>query len=87
MNITRAERAALRFITFWNPGNIGLDAETAAQVAGYSNRILNELHSWYEKNSPEDIAERFGNFMLLLPALSVLNFYNITLTSRISQIS
>uniref|UniRef100_A0A914XGJ0 Uncharacterized protein n=1 Tax=Plectus sambesii TaxID=2011161 RepID=A0A914XGJ0_9BILA len=69
MNITTAERAALRLIAFWNPGNIGLDAETAAQIAASSNRIITELHSWYEKNNVPNSPERFGNFMLLLPAI------------------
>jgi hypothetical protein len=71
MNITWGERAALRLIVFWNPGNIGLDTNTAAQLKAYSNRVINELHTWYEKNNVENIPERFGNFMLLLPALAV----------------
>jgi hypothetical protein len=67
------EMAILRYIVFWNPGEIGLDDTSKRLAKQCSDRAFNELHIWYEKNKVADGPERIGNIILLLPSFLVIH--------------
>ncbi|TKR82358.1 hypothetical protein L596_016096 [Steinernema carpocapsae] len=65
LKITEAEMMALRLVTFWNPGSIGLTAPTANMVKKASEKAIGELFSWYKDNGIEDAATRMGSVLIL----------------------
>jgi hypothetical protein len=73
LKIMESEMAIMRYIVFWNPGEIGLDDTSKRLAKQCSDRAFDELHIWYEKNKVANGPERIGNIILLLPAFLVIH--------------
>jgi hypothetical protein len=70
MNITYGEILALRLIIFWNPGSIGLNAQTTEIIHKASERTIKELQNWFEENKVTEVKTRLGNVLLLLSPIA-----------------
>ncbi|KAH7700736.1 nuclear receptor NHR-32 [Aphelenchoides avenae] len=83
MNITYGEILALRLIIFWNPGSIGLSAQTTEIIHKASERTIKELHNWFDENKVSEVKTRLGNVLLLLSPIAKHTQYLTELTSMI----
>ncbi|VDN53235.1 unnamed protein product [Dracunculus medinensis] len=74
MNLTAGEMMALRLIIFWNLNGLSLSSKTKSIAQSSSNRVVIELHKWYNEQKFEDTDTRFGNLLLFIPLLTVCLF-------------
>lgn len=65
---------ALRLIIFWNLNGLSLSSKTKSIAQSSSNRVVIELHKWYNEQKFEDTDTRFGNLLLFIPLLTVCLF-------------
>lgn len=68
--LTPGEMMALRMIMFWNPGGIGLSHDGLETSQTASNNAVRELHVYFEVERIDQIDNRIGSLLLLLPCFT-----------------
>ncbi|CAJ0962908.1 unnamed protein product, partial [Mesorhabditis belari] len=83
LNMKEPEFVCLKALAFLHPEAKGLSAQTQTMIRDARNRVLKALYSFILDNFPEEAPTRYGNILLLAPALKALTqllIENMTLT-------
>ncbi|KAI1701091.1 ligand-binding domain of nuclear hormone receptor domain-containing protein [Ditylenchus destructor] len=83
LEMREQEFVCLKALAFLHPEAKGLSASAQTQIREARNRVLKALYSIILQQSPEEAPTRYGNILLLAPALKALTqllIENMTLT-------
>ncbi|GMT28932.1 hypothetical protein PFISCL1PPCAC_20229, partial [Pristionchus fissidentatus] len=83
LQMKEEEFVCLKALAFLHPEAKGLSATSQLQVRDARNKVLKALYAFIVENSPEEAPTRYGNILLLAPALKALTqllIENMTLT-------
>ncbi|CAJ0578433.1 unnamed protein product, partial [Mesorhabditis spiculigera] len=83
LNMREQEFVCLKALAFLHPEAKGLSAQTQTMIRDARNRVLKALYQFILENFPEEAPTRYGNILLLAPALKALTqllIENMTLT-------
>jgi len=83
LNMREEEFVALKALAFLHPEAKGLAGSTQSVIRDARNVVLKGLYTYIVRNFPEEAPTRYGNILLLAPALKALTqllIENMTLT-------
>lgn len=83
LQMREEEFVCLKALAFLHPEAKGLSTESQTVIRGERNRVLRAIYSFILEQSPEEAPIRYGNILLLIPALKGLTqllIENMTLT-------